>query len=283
MSNYQRWKNIMKAYPFDESRLAKWTPPYIVQPKYDGVRCRAVPLPNGEYLLLSSEENIFYSVPHINEMFKQLTKEGIISPNTEFDGELYRHGLTFEEISSITSRTTNIHKGYRDIRFYCFDIVNKELQLSRQVAVGKLRDVFPLLQIAPFWLCNNLEEILAVYDELVSHNYEGIIVRHYQGAYERKRSIWIMKFKPKQEDEYEIVGVQEEISLLGIPKGSLGALICKSGDGNLFNVGSGFTESTRRHLWEDRGRLPGMIAKVKYQHITPGRKVPRFPVFVEIV
>ena len=56
MSNWQRWTGIMKAYPFSEDRLAKWEPPYVVQPKYDGVRCRAVPLDNGSYLLLSSEE-----------------------------------------------------------------------------------------------------------------------------------------------------------------------------------------------------------------------------------
>ena len=54
----------MKAVPFEQKRLNKWEPPYILQPKYDGVRCRAVPVENG-YLLLSSEENVVFSVPHI--------------------------------------------------------------------------------------------------------------------------------------------------------------------------------------------------------------------------
>ena len=49
----------MKAYPFEEKRLAKWRPPFIVQPKYDGVRCRAVPIQQPGfgtgYILLSSE------------------------------------------------------------------------------------------------------------------------------------------------------------------------------------------------------------------------------------
>ena len=39
---FQRWKGIMKCYPFEEKRLAEWNPPYICQPKYDGVRCRAI-------------------------------------------------------------------------------------------------------------------------------------------------------------------------------------------------------------------------------------------------
>ena len=79
---WQRWKGIMKAYPFEEKRLAKWEPPYIVQPKYDGVRCRAVPLDNGDFLLLSSEENPIFSVPHINEALK------CCAPQWELDGEL---------------------------------------------------------------------------------------------------------------------------------------------------------------------------------------------------
>ena len=64
---------IQLAYPFEEKRLAKWQPPYIVQPKFDGDRCSNTPLPSAP-LLLSSEENPFFSVPHINE---QLTKDGL--------------------------------------------------------------------------------------------------------------------------------------------------------------------------------------------------------------
>jgi len=51
---WQRWKGIMKAVPFETKRLDKWQPPYIIQPKYDGDRCRAVKLDNGNFLLLSS-------------------------------------------------------------------------------------------------------------------------------------------------------------------------------------------------------------------------------------
>jgi hypothetical protein len=101
MSNeWQRWKGIMKCYPFEEKRLAKWSPPYIVQPKYDGVRCRAIPTQSG-YILLSSEENVIFSVPHLNQIFNALHL------NCELDGELYCHGMSFEEIVSITSRTVS--------------------------------------------------------------------------------------------------------------------------------------------------------------------------------
>jgi len=275
-----RWKNIMKAYPFTEERLAKWQPPYIVQPKYDGVRCRAIPIagPNGEgCLLLSSEENIIYSVPHLNEII------GGLHLRTELDGELYCHGMSFEEIVSITSRTVNLHPDYKRIQFHCFDIVNDQPQMKRSLIIENLRGLNPHIVIAPFWLCSDLDDVMRTHDKLHELGYEGIIVRHMQAPYEIKRSLYVMKFKAKKEDDYEIVGSQEEVDKNGNLKGTLGALICKSGDGNLFNVGSGFNADQRRELWIDREALPGKIANVKYQHLTTGKQVPRFPVFVEVI
>ena len=118
MSSWQRWKGIMKCVPFEEKRLAKWEPPYICQPKYDGVRCRAVPVPSG-YMLLSSEENVIFSVPHINKVLDKLK-----GTRLELDGELYLHGMSFEEIVSITSRTVNLHPNYKRMNFHIFDVIN---------------------------------------------------------------------------------------------------------------------------------------------------------------
>uniref|UniRef100_A0A6M3KXJ5 Polydeoxyribonucleotide synthase [ATP] n=1 Tax=viral metagenome TaxID=1070528 RepID=A0A6M3KXJ5_9ZZZZ len=271
----QRWKGIMKCYPFEESRLAKWNPPYIVQPKYDGVRCRAIPLESG-YILVSSEENVIYSVPHINE---SLGKSRMVF---ELDGELYCHGMSFEQIVSITSRTVNLHSDHQQIQFHLFDVVNDQPQMHRQLEVDKLLHYVPNVQVAPFWMCDNLEDIMRAYDKLISTGYEGIIVRNAYAPYERKRSLWVMKFKPKKEDTYEIIGWKEEVSIEGNPKGRLGALVCKSGDGNTFAVGSGFNEDMREMLWKDKESLCGKSATVSYQHITSGKQVPRFPVFVEI-
>ena len=276
MSDWQRWKNVMKCVPFEEKRLAKWHPPYIVQPKYDGVRCRAIRTDTG-YILLSSEENIIFSVPHINEMLSHIAN---LPP--ELDGELYCHGKSFESIVSITSRTQNLHPDHRDIQYHVFDIVNSDPQYKRTLELERLRGLSDSLIVTPFYLTSSLEELLGVYDKIIENGYEGIIVRYASNHYERKRSTWVMKFKPKKEDNYTIVGVQEEIDKEGLPKGSLGAITCLSGDGNLFNVGTGFSAEQRQIFWEMREVLPGKVCKVKYQHITSGKQVPRFPVFVEI-
>ena len=279
MAEHQRWKNIMKAVPFEEKRLAKWQPPYIVQPKYDGIRCRALPLETSTdrgYMLLSSEENVIFSVPHINLALMSL---GV---RAELDGELYCHGMSFEEIVSITSRTVNLHENHRAIQFHVFDVVNEQPQMKRSLIIENLRGLNPWIKVAPFYLCTDLDEIMSAYEKIIESGYEGIIVRHIQAPYERKRSLYVMKFKPKKEDDYEITGYIEEISIDGRPKGTLGALVCRSGDENKFSVGTGFTAEQRNTLWNIREELPGKVVKVKYQHLTSGKQVPRFPVFVEI-
>ena len=275
MPRFQRWKNIMKAYPFEEKRLAKWEPPHIIQPKYDGFRCRVVPTETGT-LLLSSEENLFFSVPHINEMFDNLRIED------ELDGELYVHGMSFDELSSILSRTVNLHPDYKQVEFHCFDVINDLCQIDRILFIDKLKGLHPKLQISPFYVANNLSEIMFIYDDLLKNNYEGIIVRHFENYYERKRSTRVMKFKPKKSDEYTIINFEEEFTVNGKPKNTLGALVLASNDGQVFNVGTGFTQEQRQTLWNNREYLPGSICKINYQHLTD-KKVPRFPVFVEVI
>lgn len=282
MSNMYRWKNIMKCVPFEEKRLLKWEPPFIVQPKYDGIRCRAIPLENGEFMLLSSEENIIYSVPHIN------TELNHFMPRVEWDGELYSHGLPFEQITSITSRTVNIHPDHESIKYHIFDIakegISQHSRLAELISYKYRFQESSHLELAPYWICDNLEEIMKVYDKLISMNYEGIIVRHCQAPYVRKRSTGVMKFKPKKEDEYVICGYEEERTVNGVSKGTLGSLVLSSNDGeNTFSVGTGFTEEQREKLWKARERLCGKVVRIQYQHLTSGKKVPRFPVFVEVV
>jgi len=279
VGKFQRWSGIMKCYPFSEGRLAKWAPPYICQPKFDGVRCRSIPIQTGlqdnETLLLSSEENIIYGVPHLNLELRGIT--------AELDGELYCHGMSFEEILSITSRTVNIHPDHRRIQFHVFDIVNELPQMRRSLIIENLRGLNKWLVVAPFWLCESLEDVMRAYDNLIELGYEGIIVRHNNAPYVKKRSTFVMKFKPKKEDTYEIVGFVEEVSIGGVPKCSLGALVCDSGNNDTFTVGTGFTDSRRHYYWDHREELIGKIAVVQYQHLTPGMKKPRFPVFVDIL
>lgn len=276
-----RRSGIMLCYPFEEKRLSKWSFPVFVQPKLDGVRCRAVPYQH-DWIMLSSEEKEITSCPHIlNELYSIPRHLWM-----ELDGELYCHGQTFEQISSVTSRTKNLHHEHSGMEFHVFDAVSEYLtQHDRFILLKELfvEHSTRNLKRVETYQAMNLSEIMELNDSFIKNGYEGIVVRKFNNSYVRKRSTEMMKFKPTKSDWYEIIGWKEEVDKYGNPKGRLGALICVGSDGTEFSVGSGLTDELRTECWADLHSLVGRYAKVKYQHITPGKGVPRFPVLVEIV
>ena len=63
-----------------------------------------------------------------------------------------------------------------------------------------------------------------------------------------------------------------------VGRGDLGALVCQTAEGLVFNVGTGFDDNLRREIWNNREQHLGRLAKVK--HFQVGAKdSPRFPVF----
>lgn len=286
MGIWQRRVGVQLCSPFEEKRLLKWRVPAVFcQPKLDGERCRAI-IENKEVRLISSEGNEIYSVPHIAyALAEQLGHMDYL----ELDGELYHHGMSFEEIHSRVGRTKNIHDDCGAIQYHVFDIIQASRAghvIEQDIRIGILNALFEIIAppIIPVHSRKErpvVSDIWEAMDDYTSDGYEGIIVRHPFAIYERKRSLYIMKFKPKQSDIYEIVGCEEEISQHGIPKNSLGAFICAGPNGERFNVGSGFTQAQRKYYWENRGELIGNFAKIKFQHRT-SKGVPRFPIFIEL-
>jgi ATP-dependent DNA ligase len=275
---WTRRQGIMLCMPFEEKRLNKWPTPYIVQPKLDGDRCRVIFDADGMVTLLSSEENEIVSVPHINKALEEYDFN-----HMELDGELYLHGTAHQDIRSVVGRTVNIHPDSEMMQLHLFDVVNQDVQAKRLLELKENVPESEYIKIVRSDLANNVNEIIELLQEYEDQGYEGIIVRHIGFPYLRKRSTGMMKWKPRRSDYYTITGYEEEISIHGEPKGTLGALWLTSDDGERFKVGSGsfLTRYNRTVLWVGREKLIGRIAHIKYQHLTE-RKVPRFPVLVEI-
>lgn len=271
---------IQLCYPFEESRLAKWnTKVVLIQPKLDGERCRAVFDVVGNVTLYSSEQNIITSVPHINAQLESLELR-----NIELDGELYIHDKPIEHIHSIVGRTVNQHYNSESMQYHVFDMINSEIQLSRLTTVNTLfmKSMLPSVHIVPVRAVSSLDKIMECFHEFIDLGYEGFILRHPSALYVRKRSIFTMKFKPKKQDIYRIIGYKEEINKYGTPKGSLGSFICKGDDNTEFSVGSGFSANQRKQFWVDREDYIGKWCKVEYQNLTT-KHVPRFNIFISVI
>lgn len=274
--------DIMLCYPFEERRLTEpkfgWKWPVIVQPKLDGERCRVV-IRDNKITLLSSECNEIISVPHINNYFQKFF--GYEFP--EFDGELYLHGLDFSEIHSIVSRKENIHEQSELMQLHIFDFVSDLPQLTRTHRL----DAYGWSGSGPLKLVSSriafsMSEIMIIYNSFIDLGYEGIIIRHTRAPYVRKRSRFMLKFKPKKDDYYKIIGVNQAISIAGEPLSMIGAFQCQGSDGTPFKIGAGkLTHEERKNLWKDRHTLIDSFAHVQYQNITSGG-VPRFGLCIDV-
>ena len=282
-----RRTGIMLCYPFEQSRLEKWNPPYIVQPKLDGERCRAKAITVAGFEkpfladLLSSEENSFaHTVPHIAQAYARFFCGAKYFP--ELDGELYKHGLTFEEIHSIVSTSrVSLHPDYQKIEFHYFDLIEEGPQYKRTSNLDHLDLPYPFVRV-PIYIAEDLKEIMACYHKILDQGYEGIVVRHFDNLYIRRRSLLVMKFKPKKSDIYPVCGWNEETTNEGIPKGRIGSIDCVK-DGQIFSVSAGLDDEMRSELWKVKDDLVGKSCKVWYQTITAKRRVPKFVSKIEIL
>jgi len=265
---------IQLCFPFEERRLTNpkfgWSWPVLVQPKLDGERMRAICMGRERSpILLSSTEHKIISVPHIQKTLQDLDIHG------ELDGELYLHGKDFSEIASIVGRTKNLHHDHSSVEFHVFDLVNDHAQIHRS---SDLQDIFDLIdsrniKMVQNYFCFCMEDLLDKYSEILAMGYEGIIIRHLKAYYERKRSRFVMKFKPKKSDIYQIKSLEEGA---GSHYGMVGAFWCSGDDDTLFKVSPGnLTHIQRRELWQNRDLLTNHMIEVKYQNITLGG-VPRF-------
>lgn len=270
-------EGIQLCYPFEEKRLNKWDFPCIVQPKLDGERCRALICGDGldGVKLLSSELNEITSVPHIRSAIASLH----LPKGTELDGELYRHGWTFEEIHSIVSRQVNFHPRFTQMEYHVFDVIYEgnleEIQGQRLMRYKEMNLKHPLIPV-PFHAVGSLEEIMENYNYYLDQDYEGIILRNIFYPYERRRSTGIMKFKPKKLDHYQILECFEAVDKHGNAKNMLGGFLCVGFDGTEFKVGAGtLTHDQRYEIWQERNSYAGMVCEVQYQNIT-SNGVPRF-------
>lgn len=263
---------IMLAYPFTEKRLMKWPLPYIVQPKLNGIRAW-VDWHGDAPFLVSSEKNIIWGVPHICDQLQQFYYQTNLKPN--FDGELYTHGMSFQEIESRVSREVNLHQDHEQINYHIFDLKEPKLaQMDRSIQLFHLgsNSGLPDLKFVRTFMAHNMT---AVYDYLrgfIDDAYEGIIVRHLMASYVEKRSTYMMKFKPRADDWYTIVDTVEEISQSGEPKDQLGAFWVKDSDGRTFKVAGSLPHEVKQELWAKRNSLPGKQLHVWYQHTSDGGK-----------
>ena len=230
-----------------------------------------------------------------------------------FDGEL----TVGEPINSDVYRNTCSHvmsenKKF-EFSFWVFDyFLNNDIYKNRKKEISFLKQVIlqklipkhsHTLKMLGTKTINNMEELEKYELACLEIGYEGVILRDPNAKYKHGRSTvkegGLIKVKRFEDAEATILGMEEKmknnnekkINELGrsqrsshkenkTPTGTLGALVCKDRTtGVQFNVGTGFTNSVRDHLWKCKNNLIGQTIKYKYFSIGV-KDAPRHPVYL---
>ena len=192
--------------------------PLLIQDKLDGIRAMAQVV-NDSVKLFSRGNKFFQFLDHISNILVDLFK--LLPTGTCLDGELYRHGWTFNQISGIVKRTVNPHTDTMLLEYHIFDVILPSsnqftsyidrMQLISQALV-KI-DTRSIVKLVKFGIVNNQDDILYYHAEAKAKGYEGVMLRNPNGYYIQKRCNDLLKYKQFIEEEVQIVGVDSEVNM----------------------------------------------------------------------
>lgn len=192
----------------------------LVQNKYNGHRCVAR-MEAGKIVLRTRTGKLYYGIPHI---VKDLEKFFEKSPEAVLDGELFNNELRtkLNEISSLLRQgedatPEDIRKSEELIRFYVYDGYNFNDTLDQDSDyilrknyidenIPKLCKYCPTVKTD---LAYSMEEVDKIYFVYLADEQEGAIVRIAHSPYENKRSEYLLKYKPVDDDEAVIKSLHE--------------------------------------------------------------------------
>ena len=271
-------ENVQLAYPTSEKYLDKMPEEVIFQRKLNGERVR-VEWKDHTPILWSSCGN---EMTYFSKLKEELCSDALMG--VPFDGEMYCHGMSREEIHSICSRRVNRHPDEDLLSLHTFDVIEEELnQKARILALNGL--FFPgnfIVKVES--LLAPKTELISLADQFIKEGYEGIIVRHPEGFYTPRKTRLMLKYKPNSHDTYPIIGYTEEQDIHGFPKGRLGSVLVRDSDGLVFSVGTGnaLDAAGRDYWWSRRDSLTSYQAKVKHSDIKTVNGYPTCTSLIEI-
>jgi ATP-dependent DNA ligase/SAM-dependent methyltransferase len=255
---------VMLAKIFEEKRINF---PCYVQPKLDGYRMYW-----SDNKMYSRTGKEFTSLEN-TELHNELKKI-----NIELDGELYVHGMLFEDYG-VLRKQKNINikdkEKLNNMEYHVYDIRdNTKTFKQRNEILKTLTEKYNKIKIVKTFECNNIEEIYKYHQEFIEMNYEGTIVRN-DKQYEFKRTNNLMKLKDFDDEEFEIVNYGYEKKEKDGDKLVMWQCITK--DGKTFNVRQAGDEETRVKYYKEGDKYIGRKLCVKFFGYT-NDGLPRFPV-----
>ena len=254
--------------------------PVMIQPKLDGIRCIAITDLDGKATLYSRRGKVFENFPKIEHSlskYKDMVFDGEI-----MDGE-------FQNLMTQVHRKDDVDTS--NAVFNIFDFMtkrewdNQESEMSyarrHEILSHNFKDPDHCCRLVEIHKAYSPEEVMRRHDKFLEQGYEGTMIKDPLATYKFKRSKALLKYKPVNTIDLQVVAMVEGT---GKHQGSLGALVCRYFDDTV-NVGSGFDDAERAAIWSRAEEFAGTIIEVQYQDATTnkdGQKSLRFPVYLGI-
>lgn len=204
---------------------------YLLSEKYDGVRT----FWDGQHLLTRSG-NIIHAPAWFTADL----------PKIALDGELWLGYGKFSEMMSLLNSHQTKPERWQQVSFMVFDLPTirapfamRDKQLEQLVLQAKVSHLKKVRQ-SDVSSDQDLRDKLA---DVLKRGGEGLMLRHRNGLYEPKRSLQMLKLKPWQDAEAMVISHQPG---QGKYQGQLGALVVRGEDGQIFEIGTGFSDAERQ-------------------------------------
>jgi ATP-dependent DNA ligase len=279
------WPNFIPEFslmlaPSELPEISSVNLPVYIQPKLDGFRCV---YKDG---LLWSRTGKPFGNKNLIKHFEDLQRV----KNYVLDGELYIHGIPFQQLTSILN--TEEAKLPSEVKYFVYDcipnkdweqqktklIYEKRLSLIRETLNDKVANYKKVIDVSTD-LCSNAGDVINFYKEHLKQGYEGSMLKDPNGFYRWKRvtvkSGEMLKLKPFKSVDLEVVDIYAGE---GKFEGIAGGIICKYNNSTV-SVGSGFDILTRKALAQTPNNFIGKTVEIKYFEKTEDGNSLRFPIF----
>ena len=193
-------------------------------------------------------------------------------PATPLDGELWLGRGRFEQLAATVQRGREA-PGWQEVRYMLFELPGGGGRFAERSAA--LRDL--AAQIDRPWVAaipqfstvdrGDLEKRLA---EVLAGGGEGLMLHRADAPYQTGRSDLLLKMKPWQDGEAEVIA---HLPGKGKYAGQVGALRVRTADGREFSLGSGLSDAQRREP-----PPLGSIVTYRFRELT-AKGLPRFASF----
>ena len=234
---------------------------YLVSEKYDGVRA----LWNGQALRFRSGR----AVPAPTWFIAKL-------PQQPLDGELWLGRGRFDALSGIVRRSEPVNDEWRQIKYMIFELPDAPGSFAERAE--RIKEIvakknWPQLIAVEQFRVANRAALKKKLDEVVRGGGEGLMLHLAEAPYVTGRSDVLLKLKPLQDSEAEVIA---HVAGKGKYTSMLGALRVRTPDGKVFVIGTGFTDEVRKNP-----PPVGTIVTYTYRGLTQSG-LPRFASYLRV-